>query len=58
MAGTVQFFVWPVKVFIVIGLFFYLMQILVNMHRNLRNLGRSDEPKIDAEKIDLSDIAF
>ena len=38
IAGTVQLPIWPVKVFIVIGLFFYFSQIFINALTHIRDL--------------------
>jgi TRAP-type C4-dicarboxylate transport system permease small subunit len=46
IAGTVQLPIWPVKVFIVIGLFFYFTQIIINALAHLRDLkaGKGKNP--------------
>jgi len=44
VAGTVQLPIWPIKILIVIGLFFYLMSILVNTYDSVKNLKSREEP--------------
>lgn len=43
VAGTVQLPIWPIKIFIVIGLFFYLISTLVNSYDSVKNLKAQED---------------
>ena len=60
VAGTVQLPIWPVKVLIVIGLFFYLTSILMNTATSIKNARYAEDPFArQAETPDLpSDVSF
>ena len=58
IAGTVQLSIWPVKVFIVIGLFFYLFQVIFNTLAHIQALKSGEELYKPTDDDNPTDVAF
>ena len=43
LGGTMEFYLWPIKFFTVVGLIFYLVELVFKNMQGLQGLGRTDQ---------------
>ena len=43
LGGTMEFYLWPIKVFTVVGLIFYLVELVFKNLQGLQGPGRTDQ---------------